>query len=152
MSQALADELGLPPIDQVGYVVRDIDRAVEIYGGIFGEFTRMDSATPGTLYRGERSDVTLKMAFGRSGPIEIELIEWVSGKSPHKEMLDTRGEGVHHVRFRVDDISGYRKKLEERGFLVVWSHSMPELKAEWAYLEGPEGRGGAMIELFAMPG
>ncbi len=149
---SLAAELGLPPIDQVGYVVRDLDRALETYGPIFGPFTTMDSAVEGTNYRGRESDVTLRMAFGKSGPIEIELIEWVSGDSPHKEALDAGNEGVHHVRFKVDrDIETYRSRLEEKGFSVVWSHRLPGTEIAWAYLEGPSGQGGAMVELYQNP-
>ena len=147
----LAAALGLPPIDQVGYVVRDLDQALATFAPLFGPFTTMETALEGTNHRGRPSDVTLRMAFGRSGPLEIELIEWVSGDSPHKEALDAGHEGVHHVRFRVDDLAGFRSRLEARGFTVVWSHAFPEADIAWAYLEGPSERGAAMIELYQNP-
>ncbi len=131
--------------------MRDLDAALQTFGPIFGPFQLMESALEGTNYRGQPSDVTLKMAFGRSGPIEIELIEWVSGDSPHKEALDAGGDGVHHVRFKVDDLATYRARLEEKGFAVVWSHGFPEADIEWAYMEGPSEQGGAMIELYQNP-
>ena len=149
--ESLVAELGLPPIDQVGYVVRDLDKALETFGPIFGPFQTMESPLQGTNYRGRPSDVTLRMAFGKSGPLEIELIEWVSGDSPHKEALDAGHEGVHHIRFRIDDLAAVRARLEERGFQVVWSHGFPGSGIEWAYLEGPAERGGAMIELYQNP-
>ena len=34
--------LGLPPIDQVGFVVKSVDDAEKRYGAMFGPFTRMD--------------------------------------------------------------------------------------------------------------
>ncbi len=149
---SLSAELGLPPIDQVGYVVRDLDAALETFGPIFGPFVTLESPLEGTNYRGRPSDVTLKMAFGRSGPVEIELIQWVSGDSPHKEALDAGREGVHHIRFKLDrDIATYRERLEARGFTVIWSHGFPDADIEWAYLEGPGDRGGAMIELYQNP-
>ncbi len=148
---SLAAELGLPPIDQVGYVVRDLDQALQTFGPLFGPFQLMESPLEGTNFRGRPSDVTLKMAFGRSGPLEIELIEWVSGDSPHKEALERSGEGVHHVRFKVENLASHRARLEERGFAVVWSHAFPGSDIEWAYLEGPADQGGAMIELYQNP-
>ena len=148
MSQDLAAELGLPPIDQVAWVVRDLDRALETFEPLFGPFACMDSPLEGCNYRGRKADVTLRMAFGRSGPLEIELIEWVSGESPHREILEKHGEGVHHVRFKVDAIEEPLRKLEERGFQVIWSHEMPEFQAKWAYLEGPAEQGGALVELY----
>lgn len=152
MSQDIAKQVGLPPVDQVGYVVHDLDRAMETFGAIFGEFTTMESDLEGALYRGRPCDVKLRMGFGRSGPIEIELIEVISGESPHSEVLEKHGEGVHHVRFRVDDLDAPLEKLKALGFEVIWYHEMPEIPARWAYLEGPFRHGGALIELLQMPG
>ena len=151
MDRSLVEELGLPSIDQVGYVVRDLERAIETYGAIFGPFQTMLSPLEGTNYRGQKSDVTLKMGFGRSGPLEIELIEPVTAGSPHREALDQRGEGVHHIRFSVRDLDPPLAGLEKLGFVSIWSHEMPEIPARWAYLEGPSDRGGALIELYQGP-
>jgi catechol 2,3-dioxygenase-like lactoylglutathione lyase family enzyme len=148
---SLVEKLGLPPIDQVGYVVRDLERAIATFGAVFGPFQTMVSELHGTNHRGRPSDVTLKMAFGRSGPLEIELIEPVTGGSPHRDVLEERGEGVHHIRFKVADLDPPLAGLEALGFGVIWSHSMPELPARWAYLEGPVEQGGALIELYEPP-
>jgi len=148
---ATAAELGLPPLDQVGYVVKDLDRALETFAPLFGPFTFLDTALSGCLFRGRRADVTLRLAFGRSGPVEIELIEVVSGESPHSEFLTQHGEGVQHIRFIVPNLDAQRDALLARGFAVVWSHEMPELQARWAYLEGPALRGGMLLELYENP-
>jgi len=152
MDPNLAAELGLPPVDQVAWVVRDLDRAIETFGALFGEFQTMEHAIEGATYRGRKADVTLKMGFGRSGPLEIELIEVVSGESPHSEMLEQHGEGVHHVRFKLDDIGPPLAKLCELGFEVVWAHEIPQFGARWAYLEGPREHGGALVELYELNG
>jgi hypothetical protein len=144
-------ELGLPPVDQVGYVVGDLDRALEVFGPLFGPFATFETTVEGALYRGRPADVTLRMGFGRSGPLEIELIEVVRGESPHRERLEKHGEGVHHVRFRVPDLAAAQARLCALGFEVIWSHAMPKLGIRWAYLEGPEGRGGALVELYQNP-
>ncbi|MEM7412079.1 MAG: VOC family protein [Myxococcota bacterium] len=148
---SLAAELGLPPIDQVGYVVRDLEKALQSFGPLFGPFQTMDSDLEGTNYRGRSSDVKLRMGFGRSGDLEVELIEWVSGDSPHKEALDRGGEGVHHVRFKIEDLASAQEKLESKGFSVVWSHAFPAADIAWAYLEGPAEQGGMMVELYQNP-
>jgi methylmalonyl-CoA/ethylmalonyl-CoA epimerase len=151
MSQIPVAELGLPPIDQVGYVVSDLDRSIEIFGAIFGEFQIMQQELKGTLYRGRETDVTLRMGFGRSGPVEIELIEVVSGESPHREMLERHGEGIHHIRFRVQDLDAPIEKLEALGFEVIWFHHLKPTPIRWAYLEPPAERGGPLIELLQLP-
>jgi hypothetical protein len=151
MSDDIAGELGLPPIDQVAWIVRDLDKAIETFGAIFGPFTTLESALEGCSYRGRKADVSMRIGFGRSGPLEIELIQPVSGESPHFELLEKYGEGVHHVRFRVDDLAEPRAKLEALGFEVIWAHEMPDIHTRWAYLEAPPERGGALIELLEMP-
>ncbi len=148
---SLANDLGLPPIDQVAWVVDDLDRALETFGPLFGPFSKLESPLVGTNYRGRRADVTLKIAFGRSGPLEIELIEVVSGESPHRETLEKQGEGIHHVRFRVDELDRDQRRLEKMGFEVIWSHSFPQADIKWAYLEGPRDRGGVLVELYQNP-
>ncbi len=143
-------QFDLGDIDQVGYVVRDLEKAIPRFEAIFGECTRMDSDTPGTTFRGQPSDVTLKMAFFQSGLMEIELIEPVSGAGPHQEFLDAGGEGAHHVRFRVSDVDGKLPELEAAGYQTIWYHRYtPEIV--WAYLEAPANEGGGVFELLEMP-
>jgi catechol 2,3-dioxygenase-like lactoylglutathione lyase family enzyme len=151
MTRSIAEELGLPPLDQVAWIVRDLDKAIETFGALFGEFTTMDSDLKGCSYRGRTADVSLRIGFGRSGPIEIELIQPVSGESPHRELLEKYGEGVHHIRFRVDDLDVPMAKLQALGFEVIWSHEMPAIDTRWAYLEAPKHQGGALVELLQMP-
>jgi methylmalonyl-CoA/ethylmalonyl-CoA epimerase len=150
MNPDLANELGLPPVDQVAWVVYDLDRTLETFTALFGEFQTMEHTIEGANFRGREADVRLKLAFGRSGPLEIELIQVVSGESPHSEMLAKHGEGIHHIRFKLDDIAPPLAKLQELGFAEIWSHAIPQVGARWAYLEGPKEHGGALIELYEL--
>ena len=151
MPQSLAQTIGLPPIDQVAYLVHDIDKALQTFGPLFGPFTRMESVLKDSLYRGRRTDMTLDIAFGKSGDLEIELIAVTSGDGPHREVLEARGEGVHHIRFRVDALEEPLERLRGMGFTAIWEHAMPEIGVAWAYLEGPVDQGGALVELLQMP-
>ena len=143
MSESLSGELGLPPIDQVAYVVRDLDRAIERFAPLFGPISTMEIDLEGTLYRGRKSDVSLKLGFGRSGPIEIELIQVVSGESPHTEFLEKHGDGPHHVRCIVPELDPLLKKAEQKGFETIWYHQMPGDGMRFVYLE----REGTVLEL-----
>ena len=49
----------LPPIDQVGYVVKNLDETTKRYAQLFGPFSFMDSPLAGVLYRGKPADVNL---------------------------------------------------------------------------------------------
>jgi catechol 2,3-dioxygenase-like lactoylglutathione lyase family enzyme len=134
MSKDLQAALGLPPIDQVGFVVKNLDDAVRKYEPLFGEFTIMDAADMEWDYRGKPETSSLRIAFGKSGDIEFELIEWVSGGTPHKEFLDAGREGMHHLRFPVDKLEEKVKQAEAFGYYPVWYKRFGEGLAA-AYLE-----------------
>jgi catechol 2,3-dioxygenase-like lactoylglutathione lyase family enzyme len=126
--------LGLPQIDQVGFVVKSVDEAEQRYAAIFGPFTHMDGSVQGATYRGREADVKLKLLFGHSGDLEIEFIEWQSGESPHREFIELGREGLHHLRYRVDDTDGWIEKLRTVGYEPIWYKKLsPEIV--FAYLE-----------------
>lgn len=140
--------IGLPPADQVGFVVRDLDRAMALYGPLFGPWSTMDGSVSGARYRGREADVQLQIAFGKSGPLEIELIQWVSGDSPHREFIEAGREGMHHLRFRVEDADGWIEKLKGLGYSPAWYKKWCA-DTTFAYLERPGDS--VWIELLEMP-
>jgi hypothetical protein len=151
MTAATASDLeglGLPPIDQVGFVVRSVDEAEQRYGPFFGPFIRMNGSVSGATYRGRECDVELQLLLGRSGDVEIEFIEWQSGESPHREFLEAGREGLHHLRYRVDDTDAWIEKVAAVGYRPIWYKQFsPEIV--FAYLER-EGDP-LIIEFLQMP-
>lgn len=144
----VAARLGLPPIDQLGLVVRDLDASMTRYGPLFGPFHQIDGSVQGCRFRGRLADVDLRIAFGRSGNLEIELIQWVSGESPHSEFIQQGREGIHHVRFRVDDADAWIAKAKELGYEPIWYKRFSDT-ITFAYLERPGDP--LLIEFLQMP-
>lgn len=140
--------VGLPPADQVGFVVRDLQQAMALYGPLFGPWSTMDGSVRGASYRGREADVELRIAFGKTGPLEIELIEWVSGDSPHREFIEAGREGMHHLRFRVEDADGWIEKLKALGYSPAWYKKWCA-DTTFVYLERPGDP--TFIELLEMP-
>ncbi len=141
-------ELGLPPIDQVGFVVKSVDAAAERYAAMFGPFTRMDGSVQGADYRGRDCDVQLEILFGKSGDVEIEFIEWRGGESPHREFIEAGREGMHHLRYRVDDTDAWIEKMKTVGYEPIWYKQFSE-DIVFAYLERPGDP--LLIEFLQMP-
>ncbi|MBK6552460.1 MAG: VOC family protein [Rhodocyclaceae bacterium] len=140
--------LGLPPIDQVGFVVHDLDAAIARYSPLFGPFHRIDGSVQGCDFRGRIADVELDIAFGRSGALEIELIQWRSGESPHAEFTHQGREGMHHLRFRVEDVDAWIAKARAIGYRPIWyKRFSPEIT--FAYLERTGDP--LLIEFLRMP-
>jgi catechol 2,3-dioxygenase-like lactoylglutathione lyase family enzyme len=137
MNANLPKELNLPPVNQVGFVVRNLEKALEFYQPLFGEFSVMDAPDMEWDYRGKPEVSSLKLAFANSGDVEIELIEWVSGKTPHKEFLDAGHEGMHHLRFVVDNVEEKVKEAEAAGYQQIWYKRFGEgLAASYLEREG----------------
>lgn len=120
MNDQVREQLNLPPMDQVGFVVRDLDQAVALYEPMFGPFSTMDVGPMTYNYRGAQEECDMRIAFGRSGDVEIELIQWLRGGCPHKEFIDAGREGMHHLRFRVDNLEDKVAEAETLGYRAVW--------------------------------
>jgi len=141
---AIADRFGLGPIDQVSYAVRDMDEAVGRFSALFGPFVVRPATLTGIRYRGRTAGAELLLGFGRSGPLEIELVQVLSGDFPQAEYLARHGEGLHHVRFDVQDIETKLAAMLAAGFTeAVWGEN-PGVR--FAYLEAPF-LGDGMVEL-----
>jgi catechol 2,3-dioxygenase-like lactoylglutathione lyase family enzyme len=145
-----AARFGLGPVDQVSYVVADLDAALARYEALFGEFQVGEVALSDCVMRGRRADCRLKLAVNNEGPLEIELIQVLEGDTPHSEHLREHGEGLHHVRFRVADVDAKLAELEVEGFAPVFYKRFGPGVA-FAYLEAPEALGSSVLELLEMP-
>lgn len=146
----LARDLGLGPVDQVAYVVRDLDAALPAYEALYGPFEVAEAALEGCRIRGRIASCRLKLAVNRSGPVEIELIQPLEGDPPHAWHLREHGEGLHHVRFRTRALDDALERLARAGFEVVFYKRFGPTLA-FAYLETPAALGGSVIELLEMP-
>ena len=91
---------------QIGVVVRDLEAAMEHYRRLLGlgPFWRLDTAYRGR-YRDWTGEFANRNAFTRWGRLYLELIEPGLGEGPAKEWLETRGEGIFHLGYAVDDMS-----------------------------------------------
>lgn len=147
MTRAFADRFELGPIDQVAYVVHDLDAALPAYEALFGPFEIMDAPLEGCRFRDREVACRMKIAFNRAHPVEIELIQVLEGETPHTEHLERHGEGLHHVRFVVDDLEDRCRALEAAGYATVFSKRFGPGLA-FAYVETPPVLGASVIELF----
>lgn len=140
----------LPPVEQIGIVVKDIDKAIEYYSSTFGlgPFQVHEWNQEGFTYKGKTGSSRLKLAFAKSGPIEIELIQVLEGETPHSEFLKQKGEGLQHLRFRVDDMDKTLAELAKEGIHPVY-HQRLAPGVAFAYIDSDKV-GGVMFELFEL--
>jgi hypothetical protein len=140
--------LGLPPVAQIGFVVRDIEASIAKYDRLYGPWSRLDGSVPQATYRGRTADAQLKVAIGHSGPLEIELIQWMGGDSPHREFIEAGREGMHHLQYRVEDADGWIARIAPLGYAPIW-YKRWCADTTFAYLERPGDP--LIVEFLEMP-
>ncbi|MHB8573106.1 MAG: methylmalonyl-CoA epimerase [Candidatus Dormibacteria bacterium] len=97
-------------VDHVGLVVRDLDLACHLYGEQLGL----------SLYRRESlSDDRVEVAAFRVGESLVELLAPTAPDSPISKFLDKRGEGMHHIAYRVPDCAEGLRRMRELGFELL---------------------------------
>ena len=106
---------------QVALVCRDITASATAFAKLLGVpvpdviETAGYEATQATYRGAPMTNARAKLAFFRTGAVSIELIEPIGGPSVWQEHLDTHGEGVHHIAFRVADMDAAVDHLEGQG-------------------------------------
>jgi len=115
-------------IIELCHVTRDMDVALEHWTKDLGAgpfFVFDVPVLPGQLYYGEPTEVSMRVGFGFSGGVLIELLEQTNdGASPFRDFVEERGEGLHHIMPREDFETGYNR-LSEAGHRVAYSGVMP---------------------------
>jgi len=139
---------------QIGLVVRDRDRTAALLGKLFktepfGYHEGAPLEETGMELRGRPESGNLRLAFLDLGKIQLEIMEPFGGNSTWQEFLDTRGEGIHHIAFRVDDAEVKIAEMENEGFQLVQKGDFGT--GRYAYFENKEQEGlGFMLELLEM--
>jgi methylmalonyl-CoA/ethylmalonyl-CoA epimerase len=139
--------IALPAVSQVGIVVRDIEKTAAFYYSTFGvgPFAIVPEVKfEGVILRGSPTNAKIKVAFAQSGPLQIELIQPLEGENIYTEFLDTKGEGLHHLGFQVDDFDSMLAEFRTKGIEPVFWLNLGWMA--FAYLN-TETIGGVMFEL-----
>ncbi|HET6782181.1 MAG TPA: methylmalonyl-CoA epimerase [bacterium] len=97
-------------LDHVGIAVRSIEVSSKLYRGYL------------KLGEGEREELPgeqVRVAFFDAGGARIELLEPVRADGPVARFLASRGEGMHHVAFAVNDLQAALKDAVTAGYRPV---------------------------------
>jgi len=139
-------------VDHIAIIVHDIEKATKYYESLgLGPFEPVTAALSGRTVRGKAvTDVKNKASLGKCGEAMIELVEPVSGKENiYIEYLESKGEGIHHLAFTVDDIEKETAKLVEQGVKILASGTFVD-GGGYTYLDTAE-IGGIVLEIMQWP-
>ncbi|GFG74520.1 VOC family protein [Mycobacterium botniense] len=128
------------PIRQIGYVVRDFDRAVASWLALgVGPWYVIRGQHQRVLYRGRPSEVTLSVGFANSGELQIEVIHQEDDTpSIFTEFLSSGREGFHQFAWWADNFDEAVRNATAVGWPVVFSGGADE-GTRFAYLESAGG-------------
>jgi methylmalonyl-CoA/ethylmalonyl-CoA epimerase len=92
-------------IDHIGIAVKNLDNALNTYKRIFGlEAVKIEIL----------KEIKVKVAFIRLGEVLIELLEPTEpGAGRIGQFLEEKGEGIHHIALRVEDLQHTLKMLKD---------------------------------------
>lgn len=121
---------------QVGIVVRDVEKTVEHLSAMgIGPFKAKNLPMEREeWFRGKPMYADFNIQAAMIGDVEIELIQPISGESPHKEFLETKGEGIQHIACAVNDVQETVDELTKLGASVMLKASFSGA-GEIAYLD-----------------
>lgn len=143
-------------LDQIGFVVPDLELAMEDFSANLGigPWAIWEYVPPylgWREYRGRPGSFSMRAAFAGSRP-QVELIEPIEGPSIWHEFLEQRGVGIHHLAFFVDSFADTRAKLADLGIEMVMAGGGHGLDGDGAFgYFDAEARFGFVLEAIQHP-
>jgi methylmalonyl-CoA/ethylmalonyl-CoA epimerase len=125
-------------VDHVAIAVRDLDAAVAFYEETFGARVVHREVV-------ERDNV--EEALIKVADSYIQLVTPTNDSSPVAKFLDQRGEGLHHVGFRVADCASALERAKAAGVRAIDETPRPGSRGTTVAFLHPKSAFGTMIEL-----
>ncbi len=133
----------LEKIDHLGLAVRDLESAITRY-------TTLTGAPPQHLE--EVPSQKVKVAMFDVGESRVELLAATAPDSPIAKFIEKRGEGMHHVCFKVSNLDEALQRLREEGIEVLPGAGGPGAEGSRVAFLHPKSAAGVLIELVEKPG
>lgn len=138
-----APRRGLPPglllgIDHVGIAVRDLDAAVQDYRRLLG-------LEP--THRERVEDQGVEEVLFPLGASWVQLLGALGPDTPVGRFLERRGEGVHHLAYRVKDVAAALDALRSAGVPLVDEAPRRGSRGTLIAFVHPQGMRGVLVEL-----
>ena len=99
-------------LHHIAVIVKDIDKAVAYYQSLGIAAVGCEVKFPG-------EKPSIRAQFVDVGSIPIEFIQPLEGESDYKKFLESKGEGVQHIAFAVDNLDEEEEKLVDKGVSVI---------------------------------
>ncbi len=123
-------------ISHIGIAVKDLDAGIALYEKLGLKLESIE----------EVPSQKVKVAFFPCGDTRIELLAPTAKDSPVAKYIETKGEGVQHIAFAVDDLPAELQKAESSEIRLIDKEPRPGAHgADIAFLH-PKSTLGVLIE------
>ncbi len=128
----------LTEIDHVAIAVHDLEAAIAYYRDAFGAEVEHRE----TVESDGVEEALIKVADSY-----VQLITPTRDDSPIAKALEKRGEGLHHIGYRVDDVAAALKSMIAAGARPLDEVPRPGSRGTTIAFIHPKGSFGTLIEL-----
>lgn len=125
-----------PTLDHIGIAVNSLERAA-IYKALGLEIDHVETV----------ESQKVKTAFLSAGEANLELLEPTAPDSPIAKFIEKRGEGIHHICLRVENIEAHLEKLKAEGYRLIHESPVPGAHGCRVAFLHPAAGNGVLIEL-----
>ena len=132
----------LTQIDHVGIAVTDLDEAVERYRRTFG-------LEP--VHRERMADQGVEEVLFPVGESYVQLLGALGPDTPVGRFLDKRGPGVHHLGYRVANVTEALGRLRTQGATLIDETPRTGSRGMTIAFVHPRSMGGVLVELVQEP-
>jgi methylmalonyl-CoA/ethylmalonyl-CoA epimerase len=128
----------LEKIDHICFAVKDLEETKKVYKEDFG-------LTPTYEYVAESEKI--KVARYYIGDVAVECMESTAPDGEVAKFIDTRGEGVFLISYKVDDLSKAMDELKRKGIKLIDSKPRELFGNRYAFVHHPDKLNGVLTEL-----
>lgn len=132
----------LKKINHIAIAVSDIEESAKFYQNVLGLSLSDVEVVPAQKTRA---------GFFRIGEMNIELVQPSETDSPLVKFLETKGQGIHHICFEVDDVEAEVNAFLEKGATMVDQKPRPGAHQTKVAFVHPKSSSGVLIELCELP-
>jgi methylmalonyl-CoA/ethylmalonyl-CoA epimerase len=128
----------LGAIDHVGVAVEDMESSLALY---------RDSLGMALVHRETVESQGVDAALLDIGDGHVELLAPLGPQTPVGKFLSKRGPGLHHVAYRVDDVSATLTALAAAGLRLIDESPRVGIRGSLVAFLHPASTGGVLTEI-----
>jgi hypothetical protein len=131
---------GLNKVVQVAFVCRDVEATSKQWAAVMGvPPPKIWLTHPGNevkvIYRGKPSEAQAKIAIIKAGQVDLEFLQPLGDNSSWMDYLKTKGEGVQHIAFRVEDPAKATEFFKQLGMGVIHQGRFDDDDGTYIYID-----------------